>query len=153
MPLAQKPHRPKPEVQLLRRRRISFEEAHDFLQQGLSSPSDGSSKGTEKSEVNEEAFLEVPGSYLVSYRSIPAIVDSLRDEWVKLPQKKRPKSCFVEVVGRLECHLHPCFLSQLALGLRGAAGFLLHRYIETLGCIPLGFMELRPAGTMAALVA
>lgn len=144
MPLAHKPHRPKPEVELLRRRNISFEEAERGLIQALS-PAQSSDGG--------EGILDVPGSYLVSYRNIPEILQSLQKEWVTLSPAKRPRSSFVEVVGRLETHLHPCFLSRLGYGLRGAAGFLLHRYIDRLDCIPLGFMELKPASSYAAVVA
>eukprot|EP00933_Yihiella_yeosuensis_P040938 TRINITY_DN35355_c0_g1_i1.p1 TRINITY_DN35355_c0_g1~~TRINITY_DN35355_c0_g1_i1.p1 ORF type:complete len:458 (-),score=128.75 TRINITY_DN35355_c0_g1_i1:145-1518(-) len=152
MPLAQKPYRPKPEVELLRRARISVEAVQRSLKTALSS---SSSKSTADSlgTLMKDAALEVPGSHLVSFRNIPAVLRSVQRDWVTLPKEHRSRSCFVEVTGRLETHLHPVYLSSLANGLRGAAGCLLHRYSDCLGCIPLAFTEIKPASQYAAVVA
>jgi len=150
MPLAQKPHRPKPEVELVSSRRVSIEAVLDLLQRALRP------KKPDGTLAKEEAkdFVEVPGSDIIKFRTVPEIVRVLQDDWVTWPKEQRlPRSCFVEVTGRLETHLHPVFLSQLGLGLRGAAGFLLHRWVDALGCVPLGFLELKPASTYAAVVA
>mmetsp|Transcript_111694 Transcript_111694/g.296873 ORF Transcript_111694/g.296873 Transcript_111694/m.296873 type:complete len:371 (-) Transcript_111694:289-1401(-) len=140
MPLAHTPFRPRPVVEFLGTRLISAEDAA----RGLASSVEGDSG--ELSEVRNE----MPGSTLVNFRQIPGIVDALQTDWVGL---RSPPACFTEVRGRLETHLHPCFLGEkLALGLRGAAGALLFRFNKTLKCVPLGFTLLLPAGTHGAVV-
>jgi len=152
MPSAQKPHRPKADVELLRRERIAFETAEDLLRNAVGMQTT-ESRLADLVQSKEEA-IEVPGSALVSFRNIPAAAESLAKDWVTWKSSRRlRRSSFVKVTGRIETHLHPYYLSRLGLGLRGAAGFLLHRWSESLRCIPLGFVELRPASSYAAVVA
>jgi len=100
-----------------------------------------------------EVRYELPGSTIVNFRQIPGIIDALQTDWVGLQGEERPADCFIEVRGRLETHLHPCFLGEkLALGLRGAAGTLLLRFNRILQCVPLGFTRLLPAGKHGAVV-
>eukprot|EP00930_Biecheleria_cincta_P057963 TRINITY_DN43828_c0_g1_i1.p1 TRINITY_DN43828_c0_g1~~TRINITY_DN43828_c0_g1_i1.p1 ORF type:complete len:393 (+),score=62.12 TRINITY_DN43828_c0_g1_i1:217-1395(+) len=149
MPFAQKPFKPKPEVELLRRRRLTFEDATALVQTSLKQDGKQSDGG-----VRDDASMEVPGVALVSFQHIPTILQTMEQDWLTWPKDQRQcRSCFVEVTGRVETHLHPCFLSRLDHGLRVAAGFMLHRWVERLGCIPLCFVELKPAGTHAAVVA
>uniref|UniRef100_A0A6T1JZ30 RanBP2-type domain-containing protein n=1 Tax=Alexandrium monilatum TaxID=311494 RepID=A0A6T1JZ30_9DINO len=143
MPLAHSAYRPLPVVEFLGSRPISAEDAARGL---------ASSVETDEGAA-PEARYELPGSTLVNFRQIPGIVDALQTDWVSLPGRERPADCFVEVRGRLETHLHPCFLGEkLALGLRGAAGTLLLRFNKVLQCVPLGFTRLLPAGTHGAIV-
>eukprot|EP00439_Symbiodinium_sp_Y106_P076611 s483_g15.t1 len=146
------PHRPKADVELLRRERIAFETAEDLLRNAVGMQTT-ESRLADLVQSKEEA-IEVPGSALVSFRNIPAAAESLAKDWVTWKSSRRlRRSSFVKVTGRIETHLHPYYLSRLGLGLRGAAGFLLHRWSESLRCIPLGFVELRPASSYAAVVA
>merc|ERR1719203_2608529 len=49
--------------------------------------------------------------------------------------------------------MHPCFMGdRLMEGMRGAAGHLLMRYTRKLKYVPLGFRQLRPAGSHGAIV-
>lgn len=149
MPFAQKPFKPKPEVELLRRRRLTFEDATALVRTSLKhngKQNDGYAR--------DDTDMEIPGVALVSFQHIPTILQTMEQDWLSWPKDQRQRrSCFVEVTGRVETHLHPCFLSRLDHGLRVAAGFMLHRWVERLGCIPLCFVELKPAGTHAAVVA
>jgi len=139
-------------VELLRRERIAFETAEDLLRNAVGMQTT-ESRLADLVQSKEEA-IEVPGSALVSFRNIPAAAESLAKDWVTWKSSRRlRRSSFVKVTGRIETHLHPYYLSRLGLGLRGAAGFLLHRWSESLRCIPLGFVELRPASSYAAVVA
>lgn len=152
MPLSQKPHRPKADVELLCRERIAFETAEDLLRNAVGMQT-SESRLADLVQSKEEA-IEVPGSALVSFRNIPAAAESLAKDWVTWkPSRRLRRSSFVKVTGRIETHLHPYYLSRLGLGLRGAAGFLLHRWSDSLRCIPLGFVELRPTSSYAAVVA
>jgi len=143
MPLAHTAYRPHPEVELLDTRPISIEGAVASLEVSLRGDDSGKDEGP-----------SVPGSSLVNYRHIPAIVESLKSDWMSAPAGDVPGKCFVEVHGRLEAHLSPCFMGErLIEGMRGAVGGLLMRYSVNLGCVPIGFKRLEPAGTHAALVA
>lgn len=149
MPFAQKPFKPKPEVELLRRRRLTFEDATALVRTSLKH--NGKQKdGRGRNDID----MEIPGVALVSFQHIPTILQTMEQDWISWPKDQRQRrSCFVEVTGRVETHLHPCFLSRLDHGLRVTAGAMLHRWVESLGCIPLCFVELKPAGTHAAVVA
>jgi len=53
----------------------------------------------------------------------------------------------------LTAHMHPCFLgAKLMQGMREAAGVLLMRQNRVLDVVPLGFKELKPANSHAAIV-
>lgn len=143
MPLAHTPFRPRPVVECLGIRPISAEDAARGLAKSVD-PDDGS---------KQEMQYELPGSTMVNFRQIPGIIEALQTDWVNLPGKDRPADCFIEVTGRLETHMHPCFLGEkLVFGLRGVAGTLLLRFNKLLQCVPLGFTRLEPAGTHAAVV-
>lgn len=142
MPLAHTPHRPRPEVEFLDVAPISTEAAIRGLQSSLS-----------RIAGVDEAEYEAPGSTLVNFKQLPGILETLRTDWVRWEGAARPAACFVEVHGRLEMHMHPCFLGpKLALGMRGAAGSLLLRFSERLRCVPIGFTFLEPVGTYGAVV-
>ncbi|CAJ1349895.1 unnamed protein product, partial [Effrenium voratum] len=152
MPLAQKPFKPNPEVELLRKECISFEDAAHMLENAVGCRKILNDSAYEILRARES--LDVPGVSLVSFRSIEMAAKSLREDWTKWPKKLRLKrSPFLLVTGRLEINLHPFYLGNLGLGLRGAAGMLLHRWVSELQCIPLGFQELKPVSKHGAVVA
>lgn len=142
MPLPHTPFRPIPEVEFLGRTPLSVEEAVAALEASCSVGLKGGSTAA-----------NVPGSSLVAFRQIPDVVRSLKMDWLPLAADARP-SCFFEVHGRMEAHLHPCFMGErLVEGMRGSVGQLLLQYNADLKCMPLGFKRLYPAGTHAAIVA
>mmetsp|Transcript_57208 Transcript_57208/g.150553 ORF Transcript_57208/g.150553 Transcript_57208/m.150553 type:complete len:440 (+) Transcript_57208:122-1441(+) len=139
MPLAHTAYKPVPEVELLGCQPITIEDAVRGLEEAVA--------GDEG-----EAHHNVPGSALVNFRQVPRILESLKKDWLNLPVGERP-ACFVRVHGRLETHMHPCFLGEkLVAGLRGASGMLLLKFSSVLDCVPLGFTSMEPAGSHAAVV-
>jgi len=144
MPSAHTAYRPHPEVELLGSRPVTVREAIRGLEEAVAN-------GAEGAGVDQDSM---PGSTLITYRQIPRVLESLRAEWsAEVPEAERPTECFAEVRGRLRVHLHPCFLGKRLLeGMRQAAGSLLMRYSRALKHVPLGFKQLIPAGTHAALV-
>lgn len=143
--MAHTPYRPQPEVELLSTVPVTIEDAIRGLEDAA--------LGVCAARTGLERLYNIPGSSLVNFRQVPRIVESLQQDWRNVPVKGRPDACFVEVHGRLEIHMHPCFMGErLMEGMRGAVGTLLLRYSSTLNCVPLGFKSLLPAGTHAALV-
>jgi len=145
MPSAHTAYRPVPEVELLGIRRISVDDAVRGLEEAIAGD-DGFDAGA--------AVVNTPGTSLITFQQVPRVLESLRNEWSSVPKGDRPdSSCFVEVRGRLCMHMHPCFLGERLLeGMRGATGALLLRYNRILKSVPLGFKELRPAGSHGAVV-
>jgi len=137
MPLAHTAYRPQPEVELLGAEPITIEDAV---------------RGLEAAVAADEGVDDAEGSALVNFRMVPRILESLKTDWAGLPAGERP-ACFVKVHGRLETHMHPCFLGEkLVAGLRGASGQLLLKFSSVLDCVPLGFTSIGPAGPLAATV-
>ncbi|CAK9105843.1 unnamed protein product [Durusdinium trenchii] len=148
MPFGTKAFQTCPEVELLRKEYISFENAADALENAV---------GCRKtSDASTEELLQGRDTLdvsTVSYGSIEMAAKSLREDWTTWPAKLRPRrSPFLLVTGRLEINLHPLYLNNLGKGLRVQAGRLLFRWVEELQCIPLGFQELTPAGKYGAVV-
>jgi len=140
-----------PRVEFTGKKMLNFEDAADLLSNAVGCQKISSDSA--KDFLKASGAIEVPGVSLVSFRSIEQITQSLRDEWITWPKKLRLKrSPFFLVSGRLEINLNPVFLGDLGLGLRGLAGTLLHRWVEELQCIPLGFKELTPVGKHGAVV-
>lgn len=136
MPLSHTPCCPLPEVELLRRKPISPEEAaarlNDFFEQEAQTGA---------------AELATSGAVQVSYSHVPHVLERLQNDWVGHPES-RFLDCFVEVHARMEVHLNPCFLgARLKQGLRKTAGAILLKYQRVLGCIPLTMADLKPAGS------
>eukprot|EP00435_Cladocopium_sp_Y103_P067921 s1104_g30.t1 len=152
MPLAHQPFKVCPNVELISKKLLTFEDAADLLANGVGCRKIQSDSAEDLLRARES--LEVPGASLISFQSIEKIVQSLQEEWTTWPKKLRLKrSPFLLVTGRLEINLHPVFLGDLGVGLRGQAGTLLHRWVEELQCIPLGFKEISPVGKHGAVVA
>jgi len=152
MPLAQQPFKVCPDVELISKKFLTFEDAADLLANGVGCRKIQSDSAEDLLRARES--LEVPGPSLISFQSIEKIVQSLQEEWMTWPKKLRLKrSPFLLVTGRLEINLHPVYLGDLGVGLRGQAGTLLHRWVEELQCIPLGFKEISPVGKHGAVVA
>lgn len=151
MPAWNEPFKICPRVELTGKKMLNFEDAADLLSNAVGCQKISSHSATDL--LKASGSIEVPGVSLVSFRSIEQITQSLRDEWMAWPKKLRLKrSPFFLVSGRLEINLNPVFLGDLGLGLRGLAGTLLHRWVEELQCIPLGFKELTPVGKHGAVV-
>jgi len=143
MPLAHSAYRPSPEVELLSTKDISVDEAVLGLEASLCEPARSGSKNA----------MHVPGSALINFRQIPNILASLKKDWVASPAAAQASQCFVEVHGRMEVHMHPCFMGErLIEGMRAVAGALLLRFNTVLGCAPLGFKRLEPTGTHGGIV-
>lgn len=152
MPLAHQPFKVCPDVELISKKFLTFEDAADLLANGVGCRKIQSDSAEDLLRARES--LEVPGASLISFQSIEKIVQSLQEEWTTWPKKLRLKrSPFLLVTGRLEINLHPVYLGDLGVGLRGQAGTLLHRWVEELQCIPLGFKEISPVGKHGAVVA
>lgn len=154
MPLAHTPYKPKPILELLKISRISAKDALRGIEASLAKsslePLDPLEGGA---AVTAPADHQVNLS-LVNFRQIPNIRDALKRDWMDPSSASQEAvDCFVEVRGRLEVHMHPCFMGErLAVGLREAAGALLIQWSPTLKCAPLAFTELKPAGSHAAIV-
>jgi len=81
-------------------------------------------------------------------QQLPQVLQRLEEDWVALAGKHKASQCFVEVHAQLEVHLHPFFMGdRLAWGLRKAAGELLLKFNQALGCMPLTIADLTPAGS------
>mmetsp|Transcript_153044 Transcript_153044/g.264943 ORF Transcript_153044/g.264943 Transcript_153044/m.264943 type:complete len:294 (-) Transcript_153044:71-952(-) len=84
----------------------------------------------------------------IKMQQLPQVLQRLEEDWVALAGKHKASQCFVEVHAQLEVHLHPFFMGdRLAWGLRKAAGELLLKFNQALGCMPLTIADLTPAGS------
>jgi len=143
MPNAHSAYRPVPEVELLGTRRISLKEAILGLQEAVAG----------ETGSGADSAAATPGSSLISFEQIPRVLESLNSEWKASSAEERSDNCFSEVRGRLTMHMHPCFLGdKLMQGMREAAGHLLMRHSAVLEHVLLGFKELKPANSHAAVV-
>eukprot|EP00928_Gymnodinium_smaydae_P005249 TRINITY_DN11801_c0_g2_i1.p1 TRINITY_DN11801_c0_g2~~TRINITY_DN11801_c0_g2_i1.p1 ORF type:complete len:332 (-),score=76.79 TRINITY_DN11801_c0_g2_i1:61-1005(-) len=141
--------RTRPEVKHVSSKAISIEEAERELARFLESEN---ASGL----LNEEAVPDAGSAGVqvdVKLRQLPGILEWIRKDWLGRTGPDRPSDCFVEVQGRLEVHLHPCFLGErLGEGLRRHANEILLRYDPTLKCMPFAYFDLKPAGSHGALV-
>jgi hypothetical protein len=88
----------------------------------------------------------------IQIKKLPVIARSLREDWVT-DEEPGADACFVEVYARLEVHMPPCFLgANLNEGLRKAIAVVLLRHDTALKCMPLTFKNLKPCGSLGAVV-
>jgi len=139
--LAGAPWRNQPEVELLRKVPITVEEAVGKLDKFIEKHGEDMKMGLDAASVNLNRLPEVLGHLREYWNRSGVFGDEATD-------------CFVEVHGRLEVHLHPCYIGEkLAEGIRRPAFEMLMRYSSVLGCIPLAYTKLKPTGTHGAIVA
>lgn len=139
MPLAHTPCCRLPELQPLKRDKISSQRAAQKLREFHQQEA--------LHKVEDAAAVVTSGHAQLSYSQLEGIIERLENDWVGHPEEHL-LDCFIEVEARTEIHMHPCYLgSRLKEGLRKAAGEILLKYQRALGCIPLTMADLKPEGS------